>query len=163
MSPPFRVGIGYDVHAFTEGRPLILGGITIPSAKGLSGHSDADVLLHAIMDAMLGAAGQPDIGQHFPNTDPQYKNISSLELLRRVRAIVATEGWRVGNIDASLVAEAPTIGPYVADMRQHIAQALDVELSAIGVKATTNERLGFVGRGEGIAAMAVALLMPASS
>lgn len=163
MNTHFRVGIGYDVHAFAEGRPLILGGITIPSAKGLSGHSDADVLLHAIMDAMLGAAGQPDIGQHFPNTDPQYKNISSLELLSRVRAIVATAGWLVGNIDASLVAEAPKIGPYVADMRQRIAQALDVEPSAIGVKATTNERLGFVGRGEGIAAMAVALLIPAAS
>lgn len=154
-------GIGYDVHAFISGRPLILGGVEIPSDRGLDGHSDADVLAHAIADAVLGAIGEVDIGQHFPNTDPAYRGISSLELLRRVMLLVHEKGGRLLNIDASLIAEAPKVGPYVAAMREHLGAALGLPPARVGVKATTNERMGFVGRGEGIAALAVAtVLMP---
>ena len=154
-------GIGYDVHAFVSGRPLILGGVEIPSDRGLDGHSDADVLAHAIADAILGAIGEVDIGQHFPNTDPAYRGISSLELLRRVLALVQAKGGRLLNIDSSLIAEAPKVGPYVSAMRERLGAALGLPPARVGVKATTNERMGFVGRGEGIAALAVAaVLMP---
>ena len=154
-------GIGYDVHAFISGRPLILGGVEIPSDRGLDGHSDADVLAHAIADAVLGAIGEVDIGQHFPNTDSAFRGISSLELLRRVMALVHEKGGRLLNIDASLIAEAPKVGPHVAAMRERLGAALGLPPARVGVKATTNERMGFVGRGEGIAALAVAsVLMP---
>lgn len=152
-------GIGYDVHRFVEGRPLILGGVEIPSTRGLDGHSDADVLCHAIADAILGAIGERDIGQHFPNTDPAYRGISSLELLRRVLELVRSHGARLLNVDASLIAEAPKVGPHVAAMRQCLALVLGLPERRIGIKATTNERMGFVGREEGIAALAVASVL----
>ena len=150
------VGIGYDVHAFAEGRPLILGGVEIPHTMGLEGHSDADVLAHAIADAVLGAIGERDIGQHFPNTDESIRGISSLEILRKVATLVLERGGRVLNIDATLIAEAPKISPHVSQMRENLAAALQVPVVRVGVKATTNERMGFIGRAEGIAAMAVA-------
>lgn len=157
-------GIGYDVHRFIAGRPLILGGVEIPSERGLDGHSDADVLSHAIADAILGAIGETDIGQHFPNTDPAFRGISSLELLRRVMQLVRARGARLVNIDSSLIAEAPKVGPFVSAMRKHLGEALHLPAARVGVKATTNERMGFVGRGEGIAAMAVAtVLLPDES
>jgi 2-C-methyl-D-erythritol 2,4-cyclodiphosphate synthase len=149
-------GIGYDVHRFIEGRPLILGGVEIPHTHGLDGHSDADVLCHAIADAVLGAIGERDIGFHFPNTDQSIRGISSLEILRKVAALVAENGGRVLNIDATLIAEAPKISPHVAAMRTHLAEALGLPEKRVGVKATTNEGMGFLGRGEGIAALAVA-------
>lgn len=149
-------GIGYDVHAFIEGRPLILGGVEIPHTHGLDGHSDADVLAHAIADAVLGAIGERDIGFHFPNTDHSIRGISSLEILRRSAELTKGLGGRVLNIDATLIAEAPKISPHVMAMRANIAQALGLDPRRVGVKATTNERMGFLGRGEGIAAMAVA-------
>lgn len=149
-------GIGYDVHAFAEGRALVLGGVEIPFHKGLDGHSDADVLCHAIADAILGAIGEKDIGHHFPNTDPSYRGISSIELLRRVGAILATRGARLMNVDSTLIAEAPKVGPHVGLMRENISKALSITADRVGVKATTNERMGFVGREEGIAAFAVA-------
>ena len=154
-----RIGIGYDVHRLAEGRRLVLGGVEIPSKLGLDGHSDADVLLHAVMDAMLGAAALGDIGQHFPNTDAAFKDASSVDLLRRVGALIAEQGFAVGNIDATLIAEAPKIGPHISAMREKISCALELDGGAIGIKATTNERIGFIGRGEGMAAMAVALLI----
>jgi len=149
-------GIGYDVHAFAEGRVLVLGGVTIPFHKGLDGHSDADVLCHAIADAILGAIGEQDIGHHFPNTNASYRGISSIELLRRVGAILAKRGARLMNVDSTLIAEAPKVGPHVAAMRENISKALGITPDRVGVKATTNERMGFVGREEGIAAFAVA-------
>ena len=149
-------GIGYDVHRFVEGRPLILGGVEIPHTHGLDGHSDADVLAHAIADAVLGAIGERDIGFHFPNSDQSIRGISSLEILRRAASLVAQRGGRVINIDATLIAEAPKISPHVAAMRANLAAALGLQERRVGVKATTNERMGFLGRGEGIAAMAVA-------
>lgn len=152
-------GIGYDVHRFIEGRPLILGGVEIPSPRGLDGHSDADVLCHAIADAILGAVGELDIGHHFPNTDPAYRGISSIELLRRVLEIVRNRGGRLLHIDSSLIAEAPKVGPHVPAMRQRLAEVLGLPLARIGIKATTNERMGFVGREEGIAALAVASVL----
>jgi 2-C-methyl-D-erythritol 2,4-cyclodiphosphate synthase len=144
------------VHRFIEGRPLILGGVEIPHTHGLDGHSDADVLTHAIADAVLGAIGERDIGFHFPNTDQSIRGISSLEILRRAAALVAERGGRVLNIDATLIAEAPKISPHVAAMRANLANALGLPERRVGVKATTNERMGFLGRGEGIAALAVA-------
>jgi len=153
-----RVGTGYDVHPFAEGRPLVLGGVRFESSRGLAGHSDADVLLHAIADALLGAAGLGDIGEQFPPTDLQYAGIDSTVLLARVAALLADRGWRVVNVDSTLIAERPRINPVVPQMRERIAAALGIEPERVGVKATTNERLGFVGREEGIAAMAVALL-----
>jgi 2-C-methyl-D-erythritol 2,4-cyclodiphosphate synthase len=150
------VGIGYDVHRFADGRPLVLGGVVIPHPRGLDGHSDADVLCHAIADALLGAAGDRDIGHHFPNTDEAIRGMSSLEILRRVAGLLTARQARVINVDASIIAEAPKIGPFVAQMRANIAGALGIAIERVGVKATTNESLGFVGRGEGIAAMAVA-------
>jgi len=153
------VGIGYDIHAFAPaeaGRKLILGGVEIPHAVGLEGHSDADVLCHAIADAVLGAVGDLDIGHHFPNTDESIRGISSLEIVRRSAAIVARQGGRIVNIDSSLIAEAPKVGPHLTAMRRNLAEALGIDPKRVGIKATTNERLGAIGREEGIAAMAVA-------
>lgn len=155
-----RVGSGYDVHGFVEGRPLILGGVEIPHDRGLEGHSDADVLCHAIADALLGAAGETDIGHHFPNTDPSLAGMSSLKILERVREILAGRGYEIGNVDATLVAEAPKIAPHLTAMRERIGEALGLPVGRVGIKATTNERLGFVGREEGIAALASALIGP---
>ena len=156
-----RIGFGYDIHPLIEGRKLFLGGIEIPSLRGLDGHSDADVLLHALCDALLGAAGFPDIGHLFPNTDPAYKGASSLTLLGEVVRRVQDAGYAVGNADMTLIAEAPKIAPYIAQMRAVIAEALHIKPSLVGIKATTNEGLGSLGRGEGIAAHAVALLVGA--
>lgn len=153
-----RVGTGYDVHRLVVGRPLVLGGVTIPHSLGLDGHSDADVLVHAIMDAILGAAAMGDIGQHFPPSDPRYAGASSIGLLRTVRQMIEERGWRVENVDATVMAEAPRLAPYVEEMRRRIGEAIGLETSSIGIKATTNEGLGFIGRGEGIAALAVAML-----
>jgi len=153
-----RIGIGYDVHKLVEGRPLILGGVQIPFNKGLLGHSDADVLVHAIMDALLGAAAMGDIGRHFPDTDEQYRNISSIELLKRVNEKIKTAGFCVVNIDSIIMAERPKMAPYINRMRENIKEVLGVNLNSISIKATTTEGLGFVGAGEGIAAQAVALL-----
>ncbi|MDB6172466.1 MAG: 2-C-methyl-D-erythritol 2,4-cyclodiphosphate synthase [Chthoniobacteraceae bacterium] len=150
------VGIGYDVHQLVEGRALILGGVEIPHTHGLDGHSDADVLSHAIADAVLGAIGERDIGHHFPNTDESIRGISSLDILRKIASLITERGARVINIDATLIAEEPRIGPYVAEMRENLAEALQIPVARVGVKATTNERMGFLGRQEGIAAMAVA-------
>jgi 2-C-methyl-D-erythritol 2,4-cyclodiphosphate synthase len=149
-------GIGYDVHRFVEGRPLVLGGVEIAYSHGLDGHSDADVLCHAIADAILGAAAQPDIGHLFPNTDESIRGISSLEILRKVREHLATLGAVIQNVDSTLIAEAPKIAPHVAEMKSRIAESLGLDSNRVGVKATTNEGMGFLGRGEGIAAMAVA-------
>ena len=149
-------GIGYDVHCLVEGRPLFLGGIEIPHPKGLLGHSDADVLIHAIADALLGTVAAGDIGHHFPNTDESIRGISSLEILARVSAILAGYGARVVNIDATLIAEAPKIAPHLPAMRARLAEALRLPMTRVSIKATTNEGMGFLGRAEGIAAMAVA-------
>jgi 2-C-methyl-D-erythritol 2,4-cyclodiphosphate synthase len=149
-------GIGYDVHRFAEGRPLILGGVEIPHSHGLDGHSDADVLSHAVADAVLGAIGERDIGHHFPNTDASIRGISSLEILRKVADLLAERGAKLQNIDATLIAEAPKIYPHVETMRANLAEALRIPPKRVGVKATTNETMGFVGRREGIAALAVA-------
>jgi len=157
-----RVGIGYDIHRFQEGRRLLLGGVEIPGETGLAGHSDADVLLHAIVDALLGAAGLGDLGQHFPPADPQWKDASSLDLLARTLALVREAGFDVENIDATVIAERPKLAPHIPAMRQHIAEALGIAAGRVNVKATTNEGLGAIGRGEGIAAMAVALLTEAN-
>jgi 2-C-methyl-D-erythritol 2,4-cyclodiphosphate synthase len=153
-----RIGTGYDVHRLAEGRKLIIGGVDIPFEKGLFGHSDADVLLHAVCDAMLGAAGLGDIGRHFPDTAPIYKGISSLVLLEEVRRLLAESGYRVHNVDATIVAERPKMAPHIAAMVTNIAAAIKVDRSQINVKATTTEGLGFVGRDEGMAAHAVALI-----
>ena len=155
----FLAGIGYDIHQFANPearRPLVLGGVTIPHPAGLDGHSDADVLCHAIADAVLGAVGDRDIGHHFPNTDESIRGISSLEIVRRSAAIVAEQGGRVVNIDATLIAEAPKIGAHLSAMRANLAAALGIDPRRVGIKATTNEKLGAIGRREGIAAMAVA-------
>ena len=150
------VGIGYDVHRLVTGRKLVLGGVEIPYDRGLDGHSDADVLTHAISDALLGAAGERDIGHHFPNTDPSIRGIDSQEILGRVQAILTARQLAIVNIDCSLIAEAPKIGPYLAKMRARISETLQIPMKRIGIKATTSEGIGFIGRGEGIAAMAVA-------
>jgi 2-C-methyl-D-erythritol 2,4-cyclodiphosphate synthase len=153
-----RVGIGYDVHPFAEGRPLVLGGVPIGGEDGLSGHSDADALLHAIIDALLGAAGLGDIGQHFPSEDPAYAGADSKELLRQVAGLLKGAGYQVENVDATIIAERPRLGGHLGRIRQAIAAVLGVEEARVSVKATTHEGLGAIGRGEGIAAMAVALL-----
>ena len=153
-----RIGHGYDVHRLVEGRKLILGGVQIPYEKGLDGHSDADVLLHAVSDALLGAAGLGDIGRHFPDTDPAYKGADSLELLRIVGQKVREAGYRVSNVDVTLIAQKPKVGPYIETMTQNIANALQLPLSRVNVKATTEEHLGFTGRLEGISCHAVCLL-----
>ncbi|MBN8473881.1 2-C-methyl-D-erythritol 2,4-cyclodiphosphate synthase [Sulfuritalea sp.] len=159
MNSPFRIGQGYDVHALTPGRELILGGVHIPHPQGLLGHSDADVLLHAITDAVLGAAGMGDIGRMFPDSDAQWEGADSRRLLRGAVAAVNAAGWQVGNIDATIIAQAPRIAPHVAAMRANIAADLGIEVDAVNIKGKTTERLGFTGRGEGIAAEAVALLL----
>ena len=151
-----RCGIGYDAHRLVAGRKLILGGVEIPHSLGLEGHSDADVLSHAIADALLGAIGESDIGHHFPNTDEAIRGISSIAILERVNALLRTKLARPTNVDATLIAEAPKIAPHISDMREKIARALQLDPSRISIKATTNEGLGTIGRGEGMAAMAVA-------
>jgi len=153
-----RAGIGYDIHRFEEGRALILGSIEIPGETGLAGHSDADVLLHAIIDALLGAAGLGDIGQHFPPDDPRWERASSLDLLARALALVREAGFEVGNLDATVIAERPRLAPHLPAMRERIAEVLGIEAARVNVKATTNEGIGAIGRGEGIAALAVVLL-----
>jgi 2-C-methyl-D-erythritol 2,4-cyclodiphosphate synthase len=152
----YRVGNGYDVHKLVEGRKLILGGVEIPYEKGLLGHSDADVLVHSIMDALLGACGESDIGKHFPDNDTAYKGISSLVLLGKVRDILCSKGYTIGNIDSIIVAERPKLAPHVDEMKRKIADTLQLDIDCIGIKATTTEGLGFAGKGEGIAAYAVA-------
>lgn len=158
-----RIGHGYDVHRLAEGRRLILGGVDIPHEKGLLGHSDADVLLHAISDAILGAIGGGDIGKHFPDTDPQYKGADSLKLLVHVMELAVRKGYRLGNLDATIVAQRPKLAPHIPQMRANIAAALEAEVDLINVKATTTEELGFTGRGEGIAAYAVVLMATKAS
>jgi 2-C-methyl-D-erythritol 2,4-cyclodiphosphate synthase len=155
-SPNFRIGFGYDVHRFAEGRKLILGGVEIPHFKGLDGHSDADVLLHSLCDAILGAGGFEDIGHQFPNTDPQYKDISSLVLLKESIKLVESKGWKIGNADVMIILEEPKIYPYVEEMKKSITEILNCD--AVSIKATTNEGLGSIGRGEGCAAYSVVLL-----
>ncbi|MDO7485598.1 2-C-methyl-D-erythritol 2,4-cyclodiphosphate synthase [Peribacillus frigoritolerans] len=155
----FRIGQGYDVHQLVEGRPLIIGGITIPYEKGLLGHSDADVLLHTVADACLGAIGAGDIGKHFPDTDPEFKDADSAKLLQFIWAIVKKEGYSLGNADCTIIAQSPKMAPYIEEMRGRIAELLDASIDRINVKATTTEKLGFTGRGEGIAAQAVVLLV----
>ncbi len=154
-----RTGFGFDVHAFSEGRKLIIGGIEIPHDKGLLGHSDADVLLHAVSDALLGALALGDIGQHFPDTDEKYKNADSSMLLKNVYSLITEKGYELGNLDAVIAAQKPKLSPYIVKMREHIASALDTEVDRISVKATTTEKLGFTGREEGIAAYATALIL----
>ncbi len=153
-----RIGMGYDVHRLVNDRRLIIGGVDIPYEKGLLGHSDADVLLHAIMDALLGAAALGDIGKHFPDTDPAYKGISSVELLKRVGALLEERLFLIENIDATIIAQAPKMRPHIDSMRQNIADALGIEVSQVNVKATTEEGLGFTGNGEGISAQAICML-----
>lgn len=153
-----RIGHGYDVHPLVAGRDLVLGGVKIPHNKGLHGHSDADVLIHAICDACLGAAGLGDIGKHFPDTDAQYKNIDSRVLLRKVKETLASRGWKIGNVDSTLVAQAPRLAPHLPQMTQNIAADLGIAPDRVNVKASTTEKLGFAGREEGIAAHAVVLL-----
>ncbi len=154
-----RIGQGFDVHQLVEGRKLVIGGVEIPCDRGLLGHSDADVLLHAICDALLGAAALGDIGRHFSDTDAKYQNIDSRVLLREVARMVARAGFRIGNVDATIIAQAPKMAPHIAQMVENIAADLGVAMNAVNVKATTTEKLGYTGRGEGIAAQAVALLL----
>jgi len=154
-----RIGFGFDVHKLAEGRKLILGGLEIPFEKGLLGHSDADVLLHAICDALLGAAVLGDIGKHFPDTDARFKGISSIELLKNVGELLRNNNYSVVNIDSTLVLERPKIAPYIDKMRKNIAEALSIPVDAVSVKATTNEKMGFIGSGEGAVAYAVAMII----
>ena len=154
----FRIGQGFDVHQLVEGRPLIIGGITIPYEKGLLGHSDADVLLHTVADAVLGAIGAGDIGKHFPDTDPEFKDADSAKLLEHVWNLVKNEGYSLVNTDCTIIAQKPKMAPYIDDMRARIAELLEATVEQVNVKATTTEKLGFTGRGEGIAAQVVVLL-----
>lgn len=153
-----RIGQGYDVHRLVVGRPLILGGVTVPFEKGLLGHSDADVLTHAVMDALFGAAALGDLGMHFPDTDPQYLNADSLSLLRETVAMIRASGYAISNIDATVIAQRPKISPYIPEMRSRLALAAGIDPGRVSVKATTEEGLGFTGDGSGIAAAAIALL-----
>lgn len=153
-----RVGMGYDVHRLTEDRDLILGGVKIPWKKGLLGHSDADVLIHAVMDALLGAAALGDIGKHFPDTDPAYKGISSILLLERVTKLLREKGYEIGNIDATIIAQKPKMAPHIAQMKENMSKAMGIDSSRLNIKATTEEGLGFTGREEGIASQAICLL-----
>ncbi len=153
-----RVGMGYDVHRLVEGRDLIMGGVKIPYEKGLLGHSDADVLLHAIMDALLGAATLGDIGKHFPDSDPAYKGISSILLLKKVGELLLEKGFLIENIDATIIAQAPKMRPHIDTMRENIAEALEIDVNCVNVKATTEEGLGFTGTGEGISSQAICML-----
>ena len=157
-TPDFRIGHGYDVHRLVEGRPLILGGALIPHDKGLLGHSDADVLTHAIMDALLGAAALRDIGAHFPDTDDRYKGANSLSLAQEVSRMLRERGYSIGNVDATLIAQRPKISPYIEQMRQNVADCLCIDVERVNIKATTEEGLGFTGNGEGMSAHAVCLL-----
>ncbi len=163
MSCNFRVGIGYDVHKFDPKRPLILGGVKIRDNDGLAGHSDADVVIHAICDALFGAAGLPDIGRHFPDTDEKYRGIRSTELLKETGRILSEQGWSIGNIDTVIIAEQPKLAPYAEQMAEIIAEILLIERSQMNIKATTSEKLGFTGREEGIAATATTLLYKTDS
>lgn len=153
-----RVGLGYDVHRLVDGRKLIMGGVEIPYEKGLLGHSDADVLIHAVMDALLGAAAKGDIGKHFPDTEHVYKDISSIELLKKVNEILKEDGYKIINIDGTIIAQRPKMAPYILDMRMNIAEALQLQLDQVNVKATTEEGLGFTGEGLGISAQAICAL-----
>ena len=153
-----RIGTGYDVHKLVPGRKLILGGVTVPYELGLDGHSDADVIVHAIMDALLGAAALGDIGQHFPDNDPAYKGADSIELLKEVGNILRKEGYKVGNIDSTIIAQKPKLMTFLPEMRKNVAVALGLDLNQVSIKATTEEHLGFTGRGEGISSQAVALI-----
>lgn len=153
-----RVGQGFDVHQLVEGRPLIIGGIEIPYEKGLLGHSDADVLLHTVADACLGAIGEGDIGKHFPDTDPNFKDADSAKLLTHVWSLVKSKGFELGNIDCTIIAQKPKMAPYIEKMRERIAQLLEADISQVNVKATTTEKLGFTGRQEGIASLATVLI-----
>ena len=159
MNIPFRIGHGYDVHRLSEGRKFILGGVDIPYEKGLLGHSDADILLHAIYDSLLGALALGDIGKHFPDTDPRYKNADSLKLLGHVMELIKAKGWLVGNVDATILCQKPKLAPFIPAIRENIANALETDISCVSVKATTEEKLGFTGAGEGIAAHCVAILV----
>ena len=158
MSEPYRIGIGYDIHRLVEGRKLILGGVEIPFAKGLLGHSDSDVLTHAVCDALLGAAALGDIGSHFSDSDPQFAGASSLGMLARVLELVVERGYRVGNVDATVITERPKLAPFMAAIRHQLASVLQVDLERVSVKAKTNERLDAIGQGEAMAAQAVALI-----
>lgn len=162
MIPDIRIGHGYDVHRLVPDRALILGGVEIPYEKGLLGHSDADVLTHAVMDALLGALALGDIGKHFPDTDPRYRGADSLCLAKEVCALLHREGWRIGNIDATVLAQAPKLAPHIPQMRKNLAACLGIEEDRVSVKATTEEHLGFTGEGLGIAAHAVCLLLSES-
>ena len=153
-----RIGLGYDVHKLTENRELILGGISIPYEKGLLGHSDADVLTHAIMDAMLGALALGDIGKHFPDTDDKYKGISSIKLLKEVNELIKNKGYKVSNLDAIIIAQKPKMAPYIEEMRKNISSSLNIAIDDVSIKATTEEGLGFTGNGEGISSQAICLL-----
>ena len=156
-----RIGHGYDVHRLKEGRKLILGGVDIPYEMGLDGHSDADVLVHAVMDSLLGALALGDIGKHFPDTDPAYKGADSIELLKSVGGIIASQGYKVGNIDSTICAQRPKLSPHIENMRRNIASALSIDISQVSVKATAEEKLGFTGEGLGMSATAVCLLIDA--
>ncbi len=158
MPPGIKIGVGYDVHRFAAERPLVLGGVIIPYPRGLEGHSDADVLLHAIADSLLGAAGLGDIGSHFPDTDPRYKDIASTKILAEVFTILVKTGYQIGNVDTIIIAEQPKIAPHVSIMKGKISRILMVPEESISIKATTNEKMGFVGREEGIAAIATSLI-----
>ena len=158
-TPDIRVGIGFDSHPLVAGRRLVLGGVEVPHDRGLEGHSDGDVLVHAIMDALLGAANLGDKGTHFPSSDPQYRNILSLLLLERVAALLADSGWRVSNVDATMLAQSPRLGPYIPEMKERTATSLGISPARVSVKATTTDHLGFVGRSEGIAAVAAACVV----
>ena len=153
-----RIGHGYDVHAFAENRKCIIGGVTIPYEKGLLGHSDADVLLHAISDSLLGAAALGDIGKHFPDTDPEFKGADSLVLLEKVNELLVQNGYKVVNVDSTVIAQAPKLAPYIVDMRENIAKALKIDVDLVSVKATTEEKMGFTGRKEGVSAHSVCLI-----
>ena len=155
----FRIGTGFDVHALVENRPLILAGVQVPYEKGLLGHSDADVALHALMDALLGAAGKGDIGKHFPDTDSQYEGADSRRLLRIVVELLQKDGWQVNNVDVTIIAQRPKLAPFIAAMRELVAKDLGIAEDAVNIKATTTEKLGFTGRGEGIAAEAAASII----
>ena len=153
-----RIGLGYDVHRLVENRDLILGGVTIPYNLGLLGHSDADVLTHAIMDSLLGATALGDIGKHFPDTDPKYKGISSIKLLKEVSSLLKENNYKIGNLDATIIAQAPKMAPHITEMRENIAKALDIDFDRVNVKATTEEGLGFTGEGLGISSQCIALV-----
>lgn len=156
-----RIGHGYDAHRFTTGRPLVLGGVHVPHDRGLEAHSDGDAVIHALCDALLGAGALGDIGAHFPDTDAKFRNMDSRVLLKRVMEILGQAGWRVGNVDITVVAQAPKLAPYLSDMRRILAGDLGTDAGNVSIKATTTERMGFIGREEGLAAHAVALLLPA--